>query len=265
MAFVSCFFVLFGNFIKIGLNLDLFVQPALRLFIEVSKWLSSFFKAMFPVVNDLWVSKLKKAEVPCVSSWILNDSTGVVEVIIKLNLLRLEGDKASPLMLQSFDFLTLYTKIDLMDLKSWIRVLINKVFHQMFKLHCFKFLLVQKTALNFIFLWLKNKAEINLFENLHSFKVAEASDLISWLDFLLDNLFIYFGHCAYRQCIGIPMGTNSAVYLANFYLFTYEFDFIKCLLRSNTCPVVLHRLSMFIGLWMIFWFLNFQTLRISCT
>jgi hypothetical protein len=36
---------------------------------------------LFPVVNDLWVSKLKKAEVPCVSSWILTDSTGVVEVI----------------------------------------------------------------------------------------------------------------------------------------------------------------------------------------
>jgi len=40
------------------------------------------------------------------------------------------------------------------------------------------------------------------------------------------------------------MGTNCVVYLANFYLFTYEFDFIKCLLKSNTCPVVLHRLSL---------------------
>jgi hypothetical protein len=29
---------------------------------------------------------------------------------------------------------------------------------------------------------LKNKVEVNLFEDLHSFKVAEASDLISWLD-----------------------------------------------------------------------------------
>jgi hypothetical protein len=29
---------------------------------------------MFPTVNDLWVSKLKKAAVPCDSSWILNDS-----------------------------------------------------------------------------------------------------------------------------------------------------------------------------------------------
>jgi hypothetical protein len=53
---------------------------------EVSKWLSSFFKAMFPAVNDLWVSKLKKADVPCISSWILNDSTGVGEVINKLTL-----------------------------------------------------------------------------------------------------------------------------------------------------------------------------------
>jgi hypothetical protein len=35
---------------------------------EVFKWPSSFFKAMFPAVNDVWVSKLKKADVPCVSS-----------------------------------------------------------------------------------------------------------------------------------------------------------------------------------------------------
>jgi hypothetical protein len=32
--------------------------------------------------------------------------------------------------------------------------------------------------------------------------------------------------------------------LANFYFFTFEFDFIKPLLKSNTCPVVLHRLSL---------------------
>ncbi len=74
-----------------------------------------------------------------------------------------------------------------------------------------------------------------MFENLHSFRVAVAgaSDLISWLDFLLDNLFICFDHGVYRQWIGIPMGTSCVVYLANLYLFTYEFDFIKHLLKSN--------------------------------
>ncbi len=106
---------------------------------DVSKWLCSFFKAMLPVVNDLWVSKLKKADVPCVSSWILNDSAGVVEVINELNLSRSEIDKASPLLLQSFDFSTLYTKIDLVDLKACMRVLINIVFNWMLKLHCLSF------------------------------------------------------------------------------------------------------------------------------
>jgi hypothetical protein len=97
---------------------------------------------MFLTVNDLWVSKLKKADVPCDSGWILNDNIGVVEVINKLNLLRSEIDKASPLLLQSSDFSTLYTKIDQVDLKACMRVLINKVFNQMPKLHCFKFLMV---------------------------------------------------------------------------------------------------------------------------
>jgi hypothetical protein len=129
---------------------------------------------MFPAVNDLQVSKLKKADVPCVSSWILNDSTGVVEVINKLNLSRSEVHKTSPLLLQSFDFSTLYTKIDLMDLKARMKLLINKVFHWMLKLHCFKFLLVERSALNFRFLWLKNKEKISLFENFHSFKVVDA-------------------------------------------------------------------------------------------
>ncbi len=74
-----------------------------------------------------------------------------------------------------------------------------------------------------------------MFENLHSFKVVEASDLISWLDFLLDNLFLCFVHCGYRQCIGISMGTNCAVYLANFYLFSYDFDFL--FLIFQTCEL----------------------------
>jgi hypothetical protein len=90
---------------------------------------------------------------------------------------------------------------------------------------------------------LKNKEDINFFENPCSFKVAEDSDLISRLDFLLDNLFLCFCHCTYRQCsTGIPMRTNCAIYLAHFYLFSYEFDFLKCLFKNNACHAVLHRL-----------------------
>ncbi len=93
--------------------------------------------------------------------------------------------------------------------------------------------------MNFRFLWLKIKEERNLSENLHIFKVVEASDSISWLDFSLDNLFLCFGHCAYRECSHIPVGTNCVVYLANFYRFSYEFDFIKYLFKNNTCMIVI--------------------------
>jgi hypothetical protein len=56
-------------------------EPSSTSLADVSKWLNSFYKAVFPMVNNLWVEKLRKANFPCVSSWILNDSTGVVDVI----------------------------------------------------------------------------------------------------------------------------------------------------------------------------------------
>jgi hypothetical protein len=38
--------------------------------------------------------------------------------------------------------------------------------------------------------------------------------------------------------------TNCVVYLANFYLFSYDFDFIMRLLKDKRCRVVLHRLPL---------------------
>jgi hypothetical protein len=48
---------------------------------EVSKWLSSLYKAILPVVNDLLVSKLQEADVASQTSWSFKDSSGVVEVV----------------------------------------------------------------------------------------------------------------------------------------------------------------------------------------
>lgn len=46
---------------------------------DVSKWVRSSYKAILPVVNDLWVSKLRKTHIPSVSSWILNDSVSALD------------------------------------------------------------------------------------------------------------------------------------------------------------------------------------------
>ncbi len=93
-------------------------------------------------------------------------------------------------LLQSFDFLTLCTKMELVDIEARMRVLINKVFDRMPKLLRFKFLMVCKTALNFRFVWLKNKVEIDLFKNFHHFKIEEPLDLISYVH-LFQNIFSF--------------------------------------------------------------------------
>jgi hypothetical protein len=59
------------------------------------------------------------------------------------------------------------------------------------------------------------------------------------------------------------MDTNGVVYSTIFYIFSYEFDFFKHLLKNNTCPFMLHELSLvcrFVDDFFILNFSNFESL-----
>ena len=58
------------------------------------------------------------------------------------------------------------------------------------------------------------------------------------LVYLLDNIFIRFGTKLYRQTIGIPMGTNCTLLIADLFHFCYERDFMKSLSRENQADIV---------------------------
>ena len=47
------------------------------------------------------------------------------------------------------------------------------------------------------------------------------------IDFLVDNIFVKFGRCLFRQVIGIHMGTNCAPLLADLFLYSYESEFVN--------------------------------------
>ena len=49
-------------------------------------------------------------------------------------------------------------------------------------------------------------------------------DMINWL---VDNTYVTIGNSVFRQTIGIPMGTDCAPYLANLFLYAYEFEFLN--------------------------------------
>ena len=54
----------------------------------------------------------------------------------------------------------------------------------------------------------------------------------------MDNIFIRFGSKLYRQIVGIPMGTNCALLVADLFLFCYERDFIMSLSDNNQADII---------------------------
>jgi hypothetical protein len=56
---------------------------------------------------------------------------------------------------------------------------------------------------------------------------------INMLEFLIDNIFVFFGGRVFQQTVGIPIGINWAPLFADLLLYSYEADFIQGLLKRN--------------------------------
>ena len=52
-------------------------------------------------------------------------------------------------------------------------------------------------------------------------------------EFLIDNIFVKFGECLFRQVIGIPIGTNCAPLLADLFLYSNESEFLDNMIRGG--------------------------------
>ena len=59
------------------------------------------------------------------------------------------------------------------------------------------------------------------------------TEIISMVNFLIDNIYVEFGGVTFRQTIGIPMGTNCAPLLADLFLYSYEAEFIQTLIAQK--------------------------------
>jgi hypothetical protein len=53
------------------------------------------------------------------------------------------------------------------------------------------------------------------------------------LEFHIDNIFVAVGGQIFQQSVGIPMGTNCALSLADLFLYSYEADFSQKLLHEK--------------------------------
>jgi hypothetical protein len=69
-------------------------------------------------------------------------------------------------------------------------------------------------------------------KNTDSTKKLSDTDIITMLEFLIDNIFIMFGERIFQQTVGIPTGTNYILLLSDLLLYSHEADFIQGLLKK---------------------------------
>ena len=58
-------------------------------------------------------------------------------------------------------------------------------------------------------------------------KVVGQARLLWMLSYLIDNALINYGGVVYKQCIGIPMGTDCGPFLANLGLYASEYRWVQ--------------------------------------
>jgi hypothetical protein len=123
--------------------------------------------------------------------------------------------------IKTFDFSTLYTTIPHFKLKNKLRELVQLYFIKKNGQRRYKYLVLERDRFCFV----KKHSD--------STKKFSETDIINMLEFLIDNIFAMFGGRVFQQPVGIPMGTNCALFLADLFLYSYEADFIQGLLKKN--------------------------------
>ena len=154
--------------------------------------------------------------------WVINNSTEVTNTLDKLRHAR---------ALDSFDFSTLYTNIPHSQLKTRMEELIRNAYNTRDASHM---------ALGKDYAYWTSRPVANT-------RNLTVNQLVEMFNFLIDNVYTQVGSAVYQQTIGIPMGTDCAPLVADLFLFSYEFEFMKSLIRtdlpvaakfSNTCRYI---------------------------
>lgn len=136
--------------------------------------------------------------------WILHSSTSVHDMAADFN------RKMKARNVRTYDFSTLYTSIPHKQLKAQLSWVIREAFKSSKK----STISVYSTHAS----WTDSPRKKTL--------SLDCKKMIRVMNWLIDNIYVTFGDKLFRQVIGIPMGTDCAPFLANLFLYSYEFKWI---------------------------------------
>ena len=176
-------------------------------------------KLLTPILKSVQCELKKKVNFECKFKdtsgfWISDNSE-----FLRSNLNFLSNSRTAK-RVDCYDFKTLYTNIPHDDLFDKICSLLDIIFDS-------KSVAFVKVSEN-----LKNVSWSQGFKN-NGFCLTK-NEVKEILRFLLDNIFVKFKGKIYRQIIGVPMGCDCAPFLANLYLFFYEYKYVSELMSVDS-------------------------------
>ena len=172
----------------------------------LSKNISYIFKLIFEQVQNFHLKSKFYANINCF--WIVKNSFPVIEKLDKIN--KRKGAKC----ISTYDFSTLYTKIEHSSLIDVLNSLVDFVFKGGIRE---SIRIEGKNAF-----WSSHKD--NIF-NKESIKLA--------IRHLIRECYFTVGNKVFIQTIGIPMGIDPAPFWANLYLYKFENNFMVNLRKSD--------------------------------
>jgi hypothetical protein len=144
--------------------------------------------------------------------WILKNSKDLLD-----NLKSRSFSQISPI--KTFDFATLHTTLPHDKSKTRFKETIHKAF--IHRNYGSKFVVLGYNSTYFSNKIQKGKTHYS------------EEQVISMLEFLIDNIFVSFGGTLFQQVVGISMGTHCAPLLADLFLYSYESEFLQKLVKDK--------------------------------
>lgn len=202
----------------------------------VSLWLTYFFRAIAPDLDKMWCAAFPADFAfanPGCRSWILLNSQSLIPLVHLFNSSAPPSVHAAyEWQLRTFDFERLYTNLPHADLKCRLSALVRAVFAARGAAAVKIFAPIGKKVPEPV--WLAPGASHGPSDpQCHVFTPDGFAEAFG---FLIDNTHFQAGGRVFRQVLGIPMGTNCAVFVANYFLFTYELDFMRQLVAAASIP-----------------------------
>ena len=146
--------------------------------------------------------------------WIIDNSQQVLSTLNKINYF------STARHFDSYYFSTLYTSIPHVALKEALGTLVREAY----KIRDSEYIVADTNGNAY---WSDVPSSSSLKQSISE------QVLVNYMEYLIDNIYVNIGSRIYRQCIGIPMGTDCAPLVANLFLFYYEYKYMKNLIKTK--------------------------------